>query len=48
MTYRRAFRVGDRVKIGNVTGDVTDIRLQVTTVRTLKNEELVVPNATYP
>jgi small-conductance mechanosensitive channel len=46
MTYRRAFRVGDRVKIGDVTGDVTDIRLQVTTVRTLKNEEVVVPNAT--
>jgi small-conductance mechanosensitive channel len=46
MTYRRAFRVGDRVKIGDVIGDVTDIRLQVTTVRTMKNEEVVVPNAT--
>ncbi|MGD8897594.1 MAG: mechanosensitive ion channel, partial [Acidobacteriota bacterium] len=46
MTYRRAFRVGDRVKIGDVVGDVTDIRLQVTTVRTLKNEEVVIPNAT--
>ncbi|MCG6923085.1 MAG: mechanosensitive ion channel family protein [Acidobacteria bacterium] len=46
MTYRRAFRVGDRVKIGDVVGDVTDIRLQVTTVKTLKNEEVVIPNAT--
>ena len=27
-------------------GDVSDIRLQVTTLRTLKNEEVVVPNAT--
>jgi small-conductance mechanosensitive channel len=34
------------VKVGDVIGDVTDIRLQVTTVRTLKNEEVVVPNAT--
>jgi small-conductance mechanosensitive channel len=45
MTYRRAFRVGDRVKIGETIGDVTDIRLQVTTVKTLKNEEVVIPNA---
>jgi small-conductance mechanosensitive channel len=46
MTYRRAFRVGDRVKVGDVIGDVTDIRLQVTTVKTPKNEEVVIPNAT--
>ena len=45
MTYRRAFRVGDRIKVGDVVGDVTDIRLQVTTLRTLKNEEVVIPNA---
>jgi small-conductance mechanosensitive channel len=45
MTYRRAFRVGDRVKIGDVTGDVSDIRLQVTHVRTVKNEEVIVPNS---
>jgi small-conductance mechanosensitive channel len=45
MTYRRAFRVGDRVKIGDIVGEVTDIRVQVTTLRTLKNEEVVVPNA---
>jgi small-conductance mechanosensitive channel len=46
LTYRRAFRVGDRVKIGDVFGDVTEIRLQVTHVRTPKNEEVVVPNST--
>jgi small-conductance mechanosensitive channel len=46
MTYRRAFRVGDRVKVGDVIGDVTDIRLQVTTLKTPKNEEVVIPNAT--
>ena len=45
MTYRRAFRVGDRVKIGNVVGDVSDIRLQVTHMRTVKNEEVIVPNS---
>jgi len=46
MIYRKAFKVGDRVKIGEFTGDVTDIRLQVTHLRTIKNEEIIVPNST--
>jgi small-conductance mechanosensitive channel len=46
MVYRRAFREGDRVKIAGITGDVTNVRLQVTHLRTLKNEEVVVPNST--
>ena len=41
----RAFRVGDRVKIGDVVGDVTAMRLQVTHLRTTKNEEVVIPNS---
>jgi small-conductance mechanosensitive channel len=45
MTYRRAFRVGDRIQVGDVTGDVTEIGLMVTRVRTVKNEEIVVPNS---
>lgn len=45
MTYRRAFKIGDRVKIGDVMGDVTQMRLQVTHVRTLKNEEVTIPNS---
>src|SRR6185369_8300532 len=44
MTYRRAFRVGDRVKIGEFRGDVTAMRLLVTHLRTPKNEEIIVPN----
>jgi small-conductance mechanosensitive channel len=46
MTYRRAFRVGDRVKIGDTIGNVTKMRLQVTHVQTIKNEEVTVPNST--
>lgn len=46
MTYRRAFRVGDRVKIGGTIGDVMERRLLVTHVRTPKNEEVVIPNST--
>ncbi len=45
MTYRRAFRVGDRVQIGDHIGDVADTRLLVTHLRTPKNEEIVVPNS---
>ena len=45
MTYRRAFRVGDRVKIGDTMGDVTVLRLQATHLTTVKNEEVIIPNS---
>jgi len=45
LTYRRAFLVGDRVRIADFTGDVLDTRLQVTILRTVKNEEIIVPNS---
>jgi small-conductance mechanosensitive channel len=45
MTYRRAFRVGDRVKIGGAMGDVIEMRLQVTHLKSFKNEEIVIPNS---
>ena len=46
MTYRRAFRIGDRVKIGGTVGDVTEMRVLVTHLTTPKNEEVVIPNST--
>jgi small-conductance mechanosensitive channel len=45
LTYRRAFRIGDRVSIGEHTGDVMEMRLLVTHVRTPKNEEIIIPNS---
>jgi small-conductance mechanosensitive channel len=45
MIYRRAFRVGDRVKIEEHVGDITESRLLVTHLRTAKNEEIVIPNS---
>ena len=45
MTYRRTFKVGDRVKIGEHVGVVERIRLMVTHLRTIKNEEVLVPNS---
>jgi small-conductance mechanosensitive channel len=45
MTYRRAFKVGDRIKIGDSVGEVIETRLQVTHLRSPKNEEIVIPNS---
>jgi small-conductance mechanosensitive channel len=45
MTYRRAFHGGDRIAIGDLIGDVTKVRLMVTHLRSLKNEEVVIPNS---
>ena len=45
MTYRRAFKIGDRVKIGDAIGDVIQTRLQVTHLKSFKNEEIVIPNS---
>ena len=45
MTYRRAFKLGDRIKVDDFTGDVVEIRNLVTHLRTPKNEEVVLPNS---
>jgi small-conductance mechanosensitive channel len=45
ITYRRVFRVGDRVKIADFVGDVVDMRLSVTHLKTIKNEVITVPNS---
>ena len=45
LTYRRVFKVGDRVKIADFVGDVIDMRLSVTHLKTTKNEVITVPNS---
>ncbi|QPH39603.1 mechanosensitive ion channel family protein [Pedobacter endophyticus] len=46
LTYMRAFRIGDRVRIGDVTGDIIEKTLLVTRVRTIQNEVVSIPNST--
>ncbi|WNM18577.1 mechanosensitive ion channel family protein [Flavobacterium capsici] len=46
LTYMRLFRIGDRVKIGDVFGDVIEKSLLVTRVKTIKNEIISIPNST--
>lgn len=45
LTYTRAFRVGDRVKIGEAVGDITEKNLLVTRLRTINNEDITIPNS---
>ncbi len=45
ITYMRPFKVGDRVKIGDIAGDVLEKTMLVTRINTIKNEEVTVPNA---
>lgn len=45
ITYMRPFQVGDRVRIADTTGDVIEKTLLVTRVRTIKNEDITIPNA---
>lgn len=45
LTYMRAFKVGDRVKIADTMGDVTEKTLLVTRIRTIKNVEITIANS---
>jgi len=45
LTYMRPFKLGDRVKIADTVGDVTEKTILVTRVRTIKNVEITIPNA---
>jgi len=45
ITYMRPFQLGDRVKIGDIIGNVIEKTPFVTRIRTPKNEEVTVPNS---
>ncbi|MBX3149640.1 mechanosensitive ion channel family protein [Candidatus Obscuribacterales bacterium] len=44
LTYTNAFKIGDRIMIGECTGDVVQKNLFVTKIRSVKNEVVSVPN----
>lgn len=46
LTYMRPYKIGDRIKVGEVMGDVIEKNLLVTRLRTIKNEDITIPNAT--
>jgi len=46
ITYMRPFKIGDRIRIGKKVGYVTDKSMLVTRMRTIKNEDITIPNST--
>ena len=44
LTYMRPFQLGERVKVGDTFGDVTEKTFLYTKILTIKNEEVVVPS----
>lgn len=45
LTYTRAFKIGDRVRIGDSVGDIIEKNLLVTRLRTVNNEDITIPNS---
>ncbi|MGK7886432.1 MAG: mechanosensitive ion channel family protein [Crocosphaera sp.] len=45
LIYTRAFKISDRVKIGDAVGDVLEKNLLVTRIRTTKNVVITIPNS---
>ncbi len=45
ITYMRSFQLGDRIRIGEIFGDVVEKTAFVTRIRTTKNEYISVPNS---
>ncbi|AXT27508.1 mechanosensitive ion channel protein MscS [Ruegeria sp. AD91A] len=43
--YRRSTNVGDRIQVGDKIGDVTEIKLMETLIKSIKNEMISIPNA---
>ncbi|MBK8551646.1 MAG: mechanosensitive ion channel family protein [Ignavibacteria bacterium] len=46
ITYMRPFRIGDTIRIGDVTGIVMEKTMLVIRIKTIKNEDVTVPNST--
>ena len=47
LLFERPIQIGDRVMIGDLEGDVTDINIRSTTIRTLNNVSIIVPNSDF-
>ena len=47
LLLERPIRVGDRIMVGNQEGDVVEINMRSTTIRTLNNVAVIVPNSEF-
>ena len=47
LLLERPIKVGDRIMVGNQEGDVVEINMRSTTIRTLNNVSVIVPNSEF-
>lgn len=47
LLFERPIKVGDRVLIDDVIGDVENINMRATVVKTLENERIIIPNSYF-
>ncbi len=47
LLFERPIKVGDRVTVGDIEGDVVSINIRSTTVNTLNNISIIVPNSEF-
>ena len=47
LLLERPIKVGDRVRVGDIEGDVLEINIRSTTVRSLENISIIVPNTEF-
>jgi small-conductance mechanosensitive channel len=45
--FERPIKIGDRIELGKVTGNVTKVSLRATTIRTNDNISIIVPNSEF-
>lgn len=47
LLFERPIKVGDRVVINDVIGDVLKIKIRATIIKTLENEHMIIPNSFF-
>ncbi|PKL87328.1 MAG: mechanosensitive ion channel protein MscS [Ignavibacteriae bacterium HGW-Ignavibacteriae-2] len=47
LLFERPIRVGDRVTVGETEGDVTNISIRATSIRSVNNISIIVPNSEF-
>jgi small-conductance mechanosensitive channel len=47
LLFERPIRVGDRISVGDTEGDVTAINMRATTIQSLNNITIIVPNSDF-
>jgi len=47
LLFERPVKVGDRITVGDIEGDVSEINIRSTTIRSLNNISIIVPNSEF-